>query len=148
MRFFLRDFYIGLSIDVQVITKTENSSSNVIKLSALKIYSIIYHWRFSKKYSKPMYCLKKFDFFFLVKYQTFFLSNFFFLFYAVCNTKVSSTITKFEFWSHFYLTTKFKSWSQEKNKNAHVSGNVGDEKNLHVGGHKFIFLINLIDFFK
>ena len=95
-----------------------------------------------------MYCLKKFDFFFSGKVSNIFLIKFFFfvLFYAVCNTKVSSTITKFEFWSHFYLTTKFKSWSQEKNKNAHVSGNVGDEKNLHVGGHKFIFLINLIDF--
>ena len=90
--FFLRGFYTGLSIDVQLITKTGNSSSNIIKLSALKLYSIMYHWRFSEKYSKPMYCLKKFEFaFFLVKYQVFSLSIFsllFILLNAVCNTKV------------------------------------------------------------
>ena len=36
---------------------------------------------------------------------------------------------------------------QKKNKTL-VSGNAGDEKNLHPGGHKKVFFINLIEFFK
>ena len=35
-----------------------------------------------------------------------------------------------------------------KKKSTLVSGNAGDEKNLLLGGHNFIFLINLTEFFK
>ena len=41
---------------------------------------------------------------------------------------------------------RYIAWA--KKKNAIISRNACDEKNLHPGGRKFIFLLNLIDFFK
>ena len=38
--------------------------------------------------------------------------------------------------------------TKAKKKNTLVSGNAGDEGKLHPGARKFIFLINLIEFFK
>ena len=43
-----------------------------------------------------------------------------------------------------------KNWlvTKAKKKNTLISRDEGDVKNLHTGGRKFIFLINIIDFFK
>ena len=42
----------------------------------------------------------------------------------------------------------YKLLDKTKNKNTHVSRNVGNQKYVHLGSHKCIFLINFIEFFK
>ena len=56
-------------------------------------------------------------------------------------------INNLDFVNEFYIRNK-GILGKAKKKNTLVSGNAGDEKNLHPSGFTFVFLINVIEFFK